>query len=312
MRGCLQIRFALLTGAGWALLSGSLVSAQETSPSPPDDADTQSEVIVVEGARTDREAALEQARDITRPARRRQPLERFHLPVCPNVVGFDDGTAAVIADRIRENARAAGLSVGGENCQKNILVGVFDDIEGQTERLMDEERWAFGNMQDYQRERVKREKGPTRAWHVSVKGDSKGIALVSFDGEVPVVSSFGGSRIAAQSTKLIEASVVLIERSAIAGKTLRQIADFATLRALVPVNEVDPEEGAGLDTILALFGPDNGPGGPAGLTEFDRAYLEGYYAGNAAFLDPSALMSNIARKFARDLAQEQRENEAAE
>lgn len=262
--------------------------------------------IVVEGTPQDRKTSLDQARELTRPSRRGRPLERFDLPLCPMVWGFDDDTAAVIIERLKSNAREIGLSATDDECKKNIFIGIVEDVGSETERLVKENKWAFGNLFEYQRDRVINEAGPTRAWHVSVPGDRDGVRYPDFGGAIPITASRSASRLTANSTRLIEASVVLIERSAIVGKTLRQVADFATMRALVPVNEVDPEDDPDLDTILSLF---TSAYGPAGLTDFDKAYLGAYYAGNAYALRPGSLLSSIASRFAKDLASERRQME---
>lgn len=287
----------------------SKVQAQEAAEAENQRTEVPDRVIIVEGSRTDRDAARAQVRKLTRPARRQQPLERFYRPVCPFVRGLDDGTASVIIERVKENARAVGLSVGNDGCDKNMLLAFVDDVESEIDNLLEHEPWAFGSLQSYERDRVENELGPTRAWHSSVYGDSEGVPLPSIDGKVPVSRSFSSSRIRLQNTKLIDASVVLIDRSAIKGKTVRQLADFFTLRALVPVVEEDPDDPSRLDTILSLF---NIPDGPAGLTLFDEAYLKGYYAGNATLMPPNSLQTNIARTYARDKMSEEIERKPLE
>ena len=69
--------------------------------------------------------------------------------------------------------------------------------------------------------------------------------------------------------------VVLFDKEGVRGKTLIQLDDYATMRGF---DRTRPTEGdAPLDTILALFDPNDEP--PNGLTEFDQAYLRSLYEG---------------------------------
>jgi hypothetical protein len=59
------------------------------------------------------------------------------------------------------------------------------------------------------------------------------------------------------------------------GKTVQQLADYATFRILAPVQDYAEAPERGMPTILTLFTPGGDP--PGGLTEFDWAYLSAYY-----------------------------------
>jgi len=68
---------------------------------------------------------------------------------------------------------------------------------------------------------------------------------------------------------------VLFDRTGVRGKTVIQLADYATMRGFARTR---PAEGdAAIDTILALF--DEGAVPPGGLTDFDKAYLRSLYEG---------------------------------
>ena len=71
----------------------------------------------------------------------------------------------------------------------------------------------------------------------------------------------------------ITQTVVLFDREGVKGKSIIQLADYATMRSFARTR---PAEGdAALDTILALFDPDHEP--PPQLTPFDQAYLRSVY-----------------------------------
>ncbi len=73
----------------------------------------------------------------------------------------------------------------------------------------------------------------------------------------------------------ITSVMVLVNRAHAPGKSLVQLADYATMRGLARTRPV--ENGTALDTILALFDESSTP--PNEMTEFDRAYLASLYSG---------------------------------
>ena len=93
-------------------------------------------------------------------------------------------------------------------------------------------------------------------------------------GDVNVMRIYESSNIEPSVQQAIVSAWVVLETRATFGKSLAQLADYAALRGLAMVRpaELDGSE----DTILALFEPGS-DAAPAGLTEFDRAYLKSLY-----------------------------------
>ena len=270
-----------------ALVPG--VAAAQDAPTQDDQA------ITVEAERDRAKAARELAKDLTRSLKIRTPLERFTDPICPFVVGAEPQTAFAIESRIKANAREAGLPVGGKKCQKNMLIGFVENAEQEIATLLSKKRRSFGYLTSFERKRLQREDGPTRAWHVVIAGDENGERLQTADDGTPINRSNDASRIGFPYTRLIESSVVLIEQSAVNGKTLEQIADFATMRGLMPV--VEASEGAhNIDTILSLFDPDSET---PELTSFDRDYLKAYYSRRNQTKSGLATMFDVGKRYAR-------------
>lgn len=121
--------------------------------------------------------------------------------------------------------------------------------------------------------------GAVRAWSNietrSRDGDHIGAnaALGTRNGTLAIPTA---SRLFAAIRRDMIASVVLVERRAVIGKTSQQIADYVAMRALA---DTHPRGPAGKDTILSLFDPGNNTP-PAELTDFDRGYLKGLYSGS--------------------------------
>ncbi|WP_390549280.1 hypothetical protein [Qipengyuania sp. MTN3-11] len=249
--------------------------------------------IVVQGRVPDREAGRDLAAEITRRVEYGTPLARFHLPVCPKVSGIHPTLGDALSARIRENASEMGLAVGGADCKSNIVVAFVVDAGREVYSLINDARWAFGTLEPSERERIAGETGFTRAWHVSVLGDENGAAIR--DAKGPVVNNVSiATRLAAPVTRLVTASVVLMELAAIDGKTVEQIADFATMRALAPVTEINEATGEP-ESILALF---SDPAPAEGLTIFDRSYLSAYYSLRLRNRPASSTLNAVGREYA--------------
>jgi hypothetical protein len=66
--------------------------------------------------------------------------------------------------------------------------------------------------------------------------------------------------------------VVVFDLDQVHGKSLDQLADYATMRGLAQTRPV--EDAPAMDTILTLF---HSASPPQALTQFDRAYLAALY-----------------------------------
>lgn len=274
------------------------ILALSIAPAPAAAQDTtkqERDEIIVQAERDRAKAARELAKDVTRSLKIRTPLERFRDPICPYVIGAEPQAAYAIESRIKANAEQAGLTVGGKDCRKNMLIAFVADARQELKTLLTQKRRSFGNLTRFERKRLERESGPTRAWHVVIPGDADGNSLLTAEDGTPVSVSNHASRISTRYTRLIESSVVLIELSAANGMTLEQIADFATMRGLMPVVEIGGEAHS-TNTILSLF---DGEFPVPGLTSFDRAYLKAYNSDNTLDESGLATMYDVGRKFAR-------------
>lgn len=199
--------------------------------------------------------------------------------------------------------------------KKNVLVAFVDNLAEEIDDLLENDRWVFGNLQASERREIADQSGPTRAWHVSKQGNADGLELIWAESRVisglytlEDNSTVQGSRIRSSRTELMQASVVLIERSAVGGKTVRQLTDFATMRAISPV-EIPQEDNVGsIETILSLF---DSSAEPSEFTEFDVAFLKAYYAANGRSLFLSSTISSVGKEFLRT-TEELKENKAAD
>ena len=263
-------------------------NAQEQGPDEANDEDVRegeivgwaAEPIVVTGIREEEERVEVMTRTITRRPRVDKPISKFYQQACFGVFGMDEAYAAALIDRMKENARRLGIYVGGEGCQVNVLVGFVQDGEKEILELRKREPRLFGSLLDYEFDRILRGNGAVQAWH--------GTTLKSSDGrEFSGATTDAGSSYAinqqyGNATRLsdpirvdMDGAIVLIDAERTPGKTVRQLADYASMRVFVATDDTSEGGGSGIDTILSLF--DEDAIAPDGLTRFDKAYLEAVY-----------------------------------
>ncbi|HYG29341.1 MAG TPA: hypothetical protein VD887_03910 [Allosphingosinicella sp.] len=252
--------------------------------------------------------------------RRDGQLARFEAPVCPEVSGFPEPYAGIVAERIRSVAREAGARVAGAGCTPNLHLVIVDDGPGFARELHRAQPGAFAGIARAELRRLTQEAGPTRGWTKTMVRDANGrvpnVAPSDRGTESaasPVSqpsSAIGGTRVLRvdrtslvnpQVVQSIEHSFVVLETRAIFGMDLLQVADYAAMRGLAITAPALP---AGEHSILTLFAgaPDRAP---RRLTAVDRGYLAGLY-GAPANLTAAAQGAAIARSIERMTAQQTR------
>ena len=260
--------FLMLAAPGWA-----------QSDSPTDD----NENIVVTGKAATSTEVSRQARAITdmNSAIRHEPMARFQDKLCPGVMGLEADAASLMIDRLRDNAQLLGLGLTKDDgtCRPNFIVAFVENGAENLQQIADHNGWAFQDMSPSERRKLLSEEGPVRVWTITQMRTRDGIPIprsVSLFDPPQVNTWMAHSKIYLAIREDITRVVVLFDREGVKGKTLLQLADYATMRGLARTRPVDGE-GHPMDTILALFDPSGSP--PAKLTEFDRAYLAAVYDG---------------------------------
>jgi len=279
-----------------ALLTGSGLSAQSEQEDDPN--------IVVTGERTPptTREITEQARNISiigSPLD--NPLPRFSDRVCPGVLGLQDDAAAYIVERIRHNAEQFDIRLHKDDgkCEPNLIVAFVEDAQGQMAQLARNQGYMLAGMSTDQRGELVDAPGAARVWTNTVMRTNTGAPapnrndrgnaperVLSFDPESGVASSIAGmppeargnashSRIYFPLREDIYSVLILFDRAQVQGKSLLQLADYASMRGFAFTRETRGEVRA--DTILGLFDGD-GPK-PERLTPFDIAYLSSLYDG---------------------------------
>jgi hypothetical protein len=160
---------------------------------------------------------------------------------------------------------------------------------------------AFGEMTSLQIRRLARSPGPSAAWQVT--------GQLKADGSPAM---FGLNRSTQSSSRLRPAarlaflgSHLVVERKALEGLTVTQVADYAAMRLFA---RTDPSRVAGTaPTILTVLEAPMGSAIPITMTQWDLAFLRGLYASPEDRLAASQ-RSEIAKDVQDELSrQRQRE-----
>jgi hypothetical protein len=284
-----------ILSAAW-LMAAPPTFAQEPQPEaqPPGE-------VVVTGTPRD-----EQIRDFVRsltPTVGNGSIPRFIDHVCPVAVGLVAAQNARVAGRLREVAEAIGLNVGGRGCAPNAFVVVTRDKRAFIEALAQQRPASFGDLTPRQIRRLARSPGPAAAWQLAGPVNENDTPLRYDDrlGAYVNDTTVAASRLRSPSRIGFDASVVVVELSALEGLTPTQVADYAAMRLFA---RLDPARlpAPPPPTILTILEAPMGSAVPITLTEWDFAFLRGLYSASRD-LNATGQRSQIGRQLAEDLSQ---------
>lgn len=270
----------------------------EPPASPADDE------IVVTGQRDREEAIHDFIETVTVEANGQMAI--FRVPVCPMSFGLPEDYNEVVAARIREVARAAGVPLTEPGCDPNLVVIVADDSRDFFDAFRRDRPTLFHALELSEIKDVQKAEGPVRAWQlVQLRGsDGRPACWVHFQVGLSVspprqiVDGVTPSRIQKGTRRDLSITFVVFDLAATDGLTLTQIADHAAMRTLARTEPAD----AGASSILALFNADEPH--PDSLTTWDAAYLKALYATNNT-VSASPQQSNMARLIGKALGPEE-------
>lgn len=233
--------------------------------------------VVVQAPRASARTVLwEQVRTITGRSVTNDPLPHFQAPICIGAIGLPGDIARVVLDRMIAIAEETGIEPAGNPCEPNVVVIFADGGRAELKRLATKRRSAFASLSHAELRRLLDAPGPAQAWNLTEVRSRDGDPLMPGEktGDPPRLRIGSASRIASSIRHDMVAAAVVIERTALIGKSPQQIAAYAAMRTFV---RSTPPANAPAETILSLF--DDGSAPPTDLTAFDRAILRGVYKG---------------------------------
>jgi hypothetical protein len=198
------------------------------------------------------------------------------------VIGLPEAETRVIEQRIAENAQTLGANRRDvrKSCTPNVTVIFVPASKGPPDAWLTDKNDMLGHLLSYERNTVLDESDPVRAWTYNAARNADGAPLpVALGQRISSVQSFNNqtrfaSRLRTNSTIEITGSAIMIELAAANGKTLAQLADYASMRTFGNTRGLKDDAVPAADTILTLFRSD---APPEGLTTFDRALISKMY-----------------------------------
>lgn len=246
-------------------------------------------------------------------------LARWRDQICISATDFGPEEAQHLVDRISGIAGELGLRTGSPRCSPNVLIVAAHDPDSfardmvqRHERAMrfgglgmDRGRAAFTEFQT--------SNSPVRWWQVSmpvnaetgeratrIPGECKGscgAAAASGDSIyafAPTTRVFAPSRLSTQIVDDIFRVIIIVDTNQIAGVQPHQLADYI---AMVAFAQIDPTaDTSRYASILNVFAD---PDSVDGMTDWDKAYLNGLYAANRTRLNLGASRTEIASSIMR-------------
>lgn len=268
-----------------ALFAASSAVAAEPGPAAAAD-----ESIVVEGHRAQTETIIRET--INRAGV--TPLARFEEKICPGIVGLKGDQAARLLQLLRDNVVALGGKLAAPGCTANATVIFVAQPVDFVRKLAVREPGYF-DLPPRAIDRFTAKARPVVSWHVTETRGRDGSELGSSDKvadkkrkilntqaslDVPmdatVNRNVAATRLYTNTREDMLFGFAVIDAAQLEGKTLTQLSDLATLHLLLDVKQ--DAKAANPASILSLF--DERPEGavaPPGLSQFDRAMVEGLY-----------------------------------
>lgn len=224
-----------------------------------------------------------------------EPLARFSDAVCIGSAGLPEEASQKIVDRISEIALSLDLKIGSPGCSPNITIVFTDDVANAVRKLGRNRNRSIRSQSLASIQRIIDQPGSARAWTEVETKSRDGEKMLLAPNDPAILNINSQSRLVAPFRRDIVSATVLIEKNEIPDRSLRQIADYAAMRALTGARGVGM---LGAKSILSTFTPDGDDKAPMEMTDFDQGYLRGLYTGNANIL-PTMKRQQIVRYMIR-------------
>lgn len=264
--------------------------------------------IIVEAARQlDSEIVAQRIREGYPNNVLREPVMRYHDPVCVQVNGLGPSGDAAVLRHMRETIESLSIRLAPENCRANAVVVVSAEPIKQLERINDSTPRVLSG--DVLKEKTKEFKAGAHAvvWHNrTVRGAdgenlpiSGSLAGWTGKGEPQVLINNNGraSRTEAGYSVAADVGVVAYDATKLDNVELAQLANNAVMRLLAPGFMMEVQPGS---PESVLSGVEDGVG-PLELTQFDRAMLTALYE-----MRPNQFGKALIRKAGRAYEEEDR------
>lgn len=289
-----------------AMLSPTLGVGQEAPATAAAEAPIRLEDLAVQGTR--RRPLIDRfVANVAQPSTNRQVARwRRGDQFCVGVMNMPQATSQYVADRIGDVARGLELRVGAPGCTPNVFMIAADQSNAGNEWLrtnlrpvlMRNESGTTAGRRSY--DRFVENPAPVRWWHVSYVTSIHNDTGIPGD---PIIdralqgvrkSHQTASRILTGDADYLRTVFIVFDPTRLTHLTADQLADYLAFLSLAQVNpEADTEA---YDSILNVVAH---PNEVAGLTNWDKAYLQGLYSAQRTQRIAGAARDEIANSIER-------------
>lgn len=228
------------------------------------------------------------------PLRAKDPVARFSDPICAASAGLTDAADHLIVDRVEELAASVGLRVGSPGCAPNVIIMFVNNGKTAVRRLLTRGSPGVASQSLDDMRRIIADPSPVKAWTETEIRSRDGDRPIYHIDKAPDLRVATSSIVSLPVRRDILSATVVIDRDAVAGRSLRQVADYAAVRALTGAR---PDPRLGQRSMLSLFAGGTA-GSPQAATAFDIGYLHGLYDGRGDLPDMikrAAIVQSIAK-----------------
>lgn len=264
------------------------------------------QAIVIEGNRDPRRSASEYLNGVLPPVFDGQ-LGRFEEPLCPDAVGLPAKLKAEVIGRIRQVADVAGVPMETGKCTANLLIVVVDSKKALIDGMRQKKQSYVYGVGTERLKRLANSPSPAVAWQISDVIGADGMPLrTDSDGIPRLFTTVPPSRMSDTTRRRLLGSVVVIEQRGLRDVTTRQLADYALVRSLSPIEQ---RQGiAPRSSVLSLFNDGVTPqDAPQSLSYWDLAFLKALSSTRsdvAANIQRDEIRDKMVKEMARMASQE--------
>jgi hypothetical protein len=233
---------------------------------------TDAQAIVVEGTNPKRRAD-NYLNNVLPPIFDGQ-IGRFEDPLCPATIGLPANLRDEVLKRLTLVATSARIPLDKGECRPNLVIIVVDDKKALIEGMRKKKESYLYGIGTERVNQLANSPAPVAAWQITDVVGADGMPLrTDRDGFPRLFTTIPPSRVVQTTRKRIIGGVVVIEQRGLVNVTTRQLADYALVRLLAPIEtkENTPPD----SSVLSLFNRGVRPeDAPQSLTWWDFAFLK--------------------------------------
>ncbi len=259
----------------WAIAAAAVAVSPVSAQVPTEPAPSESDEIVVKGVR-ERDREVHRFVDALTDTLPFGQLSKFDAAVCPAAVGLPQAQNDIVAGRMRQIAGAVGIDVAKADCRPNTIVIVVDD-PAELIPAMKRKYPAYFTENAGQ---IPKRPGAATAWHVQGLLDRNGQPVSTRSSSAGGYSTTQGtmtSRLSTNTRPTFLGGVLVVDRQALRGLTVTQLADYAAMRLYA---RTDPARlvTAAAPSILKVIDAPMDSQVPITMTQWDLSFLKALYA----------------------------------